>query len=90
MYSYYVLMASINISLKKDAYEFLKSLKSKDRSFSDVILEFKNSGANKNIMGLFGSLKELNIDYKSKEKRMMAFRESFGRKVRGIKNDRIR
>lgn len=83
-------MANINISLKKDAYEFLKSLKSKDRSFSDVILEFKNSGTNNNIMGLFGGLKELNIDYKSKEKRMAMFRESFGRKVREIRDDRAR
>lgn len=37
----FIHMGSVNISLKKDAYEFLKSLKSDDKSFSEVILEFK-------------------------------------------------
>lgn len=82
-------MASINISLKKDAYEFLKSLKTEDRSFSDVILEFKNSGTNRNIMGLFGGLKNIKIDYKSKERKMKAFRGSFDKRMRGVRDDRI-
>ena len=34
-------MASINISLRKEAYEFLKKIKTKDKSFSDVVLSFK-------------------------------------------------
>ena len=34
-------MVNINISVKEEAYDFLKKLKSKDKSFSDVILSFK-------------------------------------------------
>jgi predicted CopG family antitoxin len=35
-------MSSMNISIKDDAYRFLKSIKSENESFSDVILSFKN------------------------------------------------
>jgi len=34
-------MGSVNIAIKDEAYSFLKSLKSRDESFSDVILKFK-------------------------------------------------
>lgn len=75
-------MGSLNISIKKEAYDFLKSLKSKDESFSDVILELKekkmeNKGSKESIMKFFGALKEKDIDWKEKEKRMKKFREEF-------------
>ena len=34
-------MSSMNISIRKEAYDFLKSRKVKDESFSDVVLAFK-------------------------------------------------
>ena len=70
-------MTSINISLKKDAYEFLKTLKDKDKSFSDVILSFKKED---DIMKFFGALKNSNWD--EKEKNMKNFRDSFKKRLR--------
>lgn len=69
-------MTSINISLKKEAYEFLKKLKTQDKSFSDVILTFKKSN---NIMDFFGVLK--NIDWGKKEKNMEQLRSSFNKRL---------
>lgn len=70
-------MASINISIKKEAYEFLKNLKSSDKSFSDVILNFKKE--QNNIMRFFGALKDINWD--EKEKQIRNLRNSFGRRL---------
>ncbi len=70
-------MVSINISVKKDAYDFLKNLKSKDKSFSDVILSFKKD--NGSIMNFFGVLKNLN--WNAKEERMKDLRQSFNKKL---------
>ena len=49
-------MASINISIKKEAYDFLKNFKTYNKSFSDIILSFKKE--QNNIMGFFGVLKD--------------------------------
>jgi predicted CopG family antitoxin len=35
-------MVGVNISLTKEAYDFLIVLKGRNKSFSDVILDFKN------------------------------------------------
>ena len=70
-------MASINISVKKEAYEFLKNLKAEDRSFSDVILSFKKD--KKDIIRFFGALK--NSDWDNKEKNMKSLRESFSKRL---------
>lgn len=70
-------MGSINISIKKEAYEFLKNLKSSDKSFSDVILNFKKE--QNNIMRFFGVLKDM--DWDEKEKQMKNLRSSFGRRL---------
>ncbi|MEX0920297.1 MAG: antitoxin VapB family protein [Candidatus Pacearchaeota archaeon] len=80
-------MGSINISLRKDAYDFLKSLRGKNKSFSDTILdlkelESKRKGNKKNIMRFFGALKEKNIDWKEKEKRMKEFRRDFENRIK--------
>ena len=83
-------MGSVNISVREEAYEFLKSLKSGEKSFSDVILEFKEKkGDIKSIMRYFGALKDEDIDWAGKEKRMRELRDSFNRRL-DKKNDRIR
>lgn len=70
-------MPSINISIKKEAYDFLKRLKTKEKSFSDVILDLKRD---ENIMKFFGVLK--NTDWNKKEKDMKSFRESFNKRLK--------
>lgn len=77
-------MSSINISLKKEAYEFLKALKRKDKSFSDIILEFRENKSNKEkILELFREERDLSgIDWKGKERRMNKFRDSFNKRIK--------
>lgn len=70
-------MTSINIAIKKEAYDFLKNLKSGDKSFSDVILDFKKD--QNSLMRFFGALKEL--DWDEKEKSMSQLRESFNKRL---------
>ena len=70
-------MTSINISVKKEAYDFLKNMKTKDKSFSDIILSFKKEQSG--VMRFFGALKEL--DWKEKEKSMKSLRESFNKRL---------
>jgi len=64
-------MASINISIKEDAYNFLQSLKNNDKSFSDVILGFKKEN---DIFKYFGKLKD--IQYKD------SLRKSFNERLK--------
>ncbi|MDP3986777.1 MAG: antitoxin VapB family protein [Nanoarchaeota archaeon] len=79
-------MGSVNISLKKEAYNFLRSLKTKDKSFSDIILEFKENedqrGSAKSIMRFFGALKDADIDWEEKEKVMKKLREDFDKRIK--------
>ena len=70
-------MVSINIAIKTEAYNFLKDLKAKDKSFSDVILSFKKE--QNGIMRFFGVMKGL--DWSDKEDRMGKLRESFNKKL---------
>ena len=70
-------MASVNISLKKEAYDFLKNMKAEDKSFSDVILSFKKR--NSSIMKFFGILKD--ADWDRKEANMKNFRSSFSKRL---------
>lgn len=78
-------MASVNISIKKEAYDFLSRLKTKDRSFSDVILEFKENkeerGTAKSLLRFAGCLKDSGINWEEKEKRMKEFRDSFNKRI---------
>ena len=71
-------MASINISVKKEAYNFLKNLKTGDKSFSDIILGFKKEQTD--IMRFFGALS--GIDWQSKERNMKSLRESFNKRLK--------
>ena len=76
-------MGSVNISVKEEAYRFLKSLKAKDESFSEVILKFKERKGNKeNLMRFFGVLADKDVDWGEKEKRMNKLRESFNKRLR--------
>ena len=70
-------MVSMNISIKREAYTFLKALKTKEKSFSDVILSFKNN--QQDIMCFFGLLKENN--WNEKERHMKDFREVFNKRL---------
>lgn len=78
-------MASVNISLKKEAYEFLKSLKKKDESFSEVILTFKEQqrqqGNVQHILRLAGGLQDKKIDWNARKKRMADFRKSVNERL---------
>ena len=92
-------MVNINISLTKEAYNYLKMLKGKDKSFSDVIIDMKErchlrKGSKEAIMKYFGCLKDKNIDWDEREKRMKEFREDFNKRVESTikemrKNDRV-
>ncbi|HLC84928.1 MAG TPA: antitoxin VapB family protein [Candidatus Nanoarchaeia archaeon] len=69
-------MSSVNISVKKDAYEFLRSLKTNEQSFSDVILGFKTQ---KGPLDFFGVLKEK--DWAQAERQIGGLRASLRRRL---------
>jgi predicted CopG family antitoxin len=56
-------MVNINISLTEEAYNYLKMLKGKDKSFSDVVLDMKSEnidkGSAKSVLRFAGVLKNL-------------------------------
>jgi len=89
-------MVNINISLTEEAYNYLKMLKGKDKSFSDVVIEMKkdcNKGNGKSLLKYAGVLKDKGIDWDEKEKRMKEFREGFNMRIESTrkemrKNDR--
>ena len=78
-------MASVNISITDDAYRFLKLLKGRDKSFSDVILELKEKdakkGTGKSLLKFAGVLKNSNINWKNAEENMLNFRKSFNKRT---------
>ena len=80
-------MVNINISIKEEAYRFLSALKGNGKSFSDVILEFRKEGKPKKgskeaIMKYYGGLKDEDVEWEDKKKRMVVFRESFRRRLK--------
>ena len=85
-------MASVNISLTEEAYRFLKMLKGRDKSFSDVVLEMKQKdfkkGSKENILRFAGVLK--NLDTKRFDKIREDLNESFEKRQEEIFNDRNR
>jgi predicted CopG family antitoxin len=74
-------MGSINISIKKEAYDFLRNHKPKDKSFSDVILGFKKETADP--MEFFGILK--GVDWDQREKETKALRRDFDERLGRLK-----
>ena len=80
-------MVSVNISLTEEAYDYLKMLKGKEKSFSDVVLELKEGsgekkGSKEAVMKFFGAFKDKGIDWEAKEKRMKAFRNEVEERLR--------
>ena len=56
-------MTNKNISITEDTYRFLKMLKGRDKSFSGVVLELKNSrtikkGSKEQVLKFWGALKD--------------------------------
>ena len=78
-------MASINISLTEEAYNYLKMLKGNKKSFSDVVLNIKQNdfkkGSKENVLRFAGCLKDKNIDWEKVNKNMNEFRKSFNERV---------
>lgn len=72
-------MVNINISIRKEAYDFLSRLKGENKSFSEVILGFKKE--KKTALDFFGGLKDVGIDWKAEEKERRALRKSFERRL---------
>lgn len=65
-----------NIAIREEAYAFLKSLKTSDRSFSDVILGFKEQAqGSEGIMRFFGVLH--GVDWDERKKGMAGLRREF-------------
>ena len=77
-YSLLVHMTSINISIKKEAYEFLNQFKKENMSYSDVILSFKKR--QDSAMKYFGKLKDVNWEEKKKNSEIL--RKSFEEKLK--------
>lgn len=77
-------MSSMNISLTEEAYDYLRMLKGKEKSFSDVVLELKaekkEKGLARDLLKFAGALKD--SDWESIEKRMRAFRKEFEERLR--------
>tara|TARA_Y100000310_G_C20278479_1_gene621451 strand:- start:8 stop:304 length:297 start_codon:yes stop_codon:yes gene_type:complete len=78
-------MTSINISLTKEAYNFLKMLKGNDKSFSEVIIDLKENrnihkkGSKEHLLKFWGALEEVNWD--EREKTINEVRKSFDKRV---------
>jgi len=81
-------MASINISIKKEAYDFLSRLKTENKSFSDVILELKENnyekGSAKSLLRFAGVLKD--VDWSEREKQMKKLRDDFDKRIEETTN----
>lgn len=75
-------MGSINISLKKEAYDFLNSIRKKGQSFSEVILEFKKEKkfTGEDLVKFAGTLKDKD-DWEEYEKNMKEFRKSINKNL---------
>jgi predicted CopG family antitoxin len=80
-------MVNINISLTEEAYNYLKNLKGKDKSFSDVVIEMKEKCAKKGskelVMKYFGRIEKSRLD--ELEKRTEKIRDDVNREL----NERV-
>ena len=82
-------MGSVNISIKKEAYEFLKSLKAEDESFSDVILELRENKSSKKgsfeaIMDCLNDFDSESVDWEEFESRIRKNREKSKKRMQEI------
>ncbi len=83
-------MGSVNISIRKEAYEFLKSLKAEDESFSDVILEFKeNKSAKKGsfeaIVNCLNDFDSESVNWKEFESRIRKNRDKSKKRIQEVR-----
>lgn len=62
-------MGSKNITISEEAYEYLKSMKGEEKSFSDVILSIK--GRRIEVMSFAGSLKDADLESVERVRREM-------------------
>ncbi len=78
-------MVNVNISLTEEAYSYLKMLKGRDKSFSEVVIEMKtkHNGNNnaKRMLSIGKSISDLNIDWDKREKIISEVRNSFNRRL---------
>jgi predicted CopG family antitoxin len=85
-------MASINISLTEEAYNYLKMLKGNEKSFSEVVLDIKHNnfkkGSKENVLRFAGCLK--NLDTKKFDKVREDLNKSFEKRQEETFNDRVR
>jgi len=78
-------MTNINISLRKEAYDYLKSLKRQNQSFSDIILTFKGDnkikkGSKDAVIQFAGILEDIN--WEKRKKIMHSFRQEVEEKLK--------
>ena len=76
-------MTSINISLRREAYDFLNSFRNGEKSFSDVVLELsekKRKGNKEEVLKFWGVLRDKK-DWGATENRMKNFRKSFEEEI---------
>lgn len=82
-------MSSMNISIRKEAYDFLRSLQSGRKSFSEVILGLKEKqerkGNKEAVLSYFGAVENKKIDLKKTEKNIKEFREEFDNRIKFVK-----
>lgn len=81
-------MVNINISIKEEAYNYLKMLKGNDKSFSDVILGMKNERkgcTGKELVKLAERFKDLNIDWDKKQREAENIRKELNEEL----NERV-
>ncbi len=81
-------MVNINISLTKEAYNYLKMLKGKDKSFSDVVIEMKEKCSEKKgskalLLKYCGVIDKFELD--KLDKRTRGIREELNREL----NERV-
>ncbi len=82
-------MSSTNISIRKEAYDFLRSLQDGRKSFSEVILGLKEKQERKGnkevVLSYFGAVENKKIDLKKTEKNIKDFREEFDNRIKFVK-----
>ena len=75
-------MASTNISIKQEAYDYLKSIKTEEESFSDAILKLKKEQRKngKLLVNIARKYKKPNEEHiKEREEAIQQFRKEFER-----------
>lgn len=80
-------MSSINISIKKEAYDYLKSIKKEDESFSDAILKLKEEQKKDGLLVAelaekYGTEDVDEYYFKERQQSFKEFRQEFERNLK--------